>query len=72
MQYIVHENRYRRLNAEELEQMMRKGDMSEGYEARMQAFCERKYNSGFARELTRSVGKYLEQYEDSFAPGAPD
>ena len=62
MQYIVHENRYHRLDAEELEQMMRKGDLREGYEARMQAFCERKYNSGFAREMTRSVGKYLEQY----------
>ena len=25
----------------------------------MQAFCSRKYNSGFAREMTRSVREYL-------------
>lgn len=27
------------------------------------AFCKRKYNSDFSREMTRSVGKYLTQFE---------
>ena len=29
----------------------------------MQAFCNRKYNSDFAREMTRSVAKYLEEFQ---------
>ena len=33
------------------------------YEEWMSAFCRRKYNSGFARELSRSVAEYLKQYE---------
>ena len=28
----------------------------------MAAFCKRKYNSDFAREMSRSVGQYLKQY----------
>ena len=28
----------------------------------MAAFCQRKYNSDFAREMSRSVGEYLKQY----------
>ena len=28
----------------------------------MAAFCKRKYNSDFAREMSRSVGEYLKQY----------
>lgn len=31
---------------------------------RISAFCSRKYNSDFSREMTRSVEKYLEQYMD--------
>ena len=32
------------------------------YEEWMSAFCTRKYNSDFAREMSRSVGEYLKQY----------
>jgi len=28
----------------------------------MAAFCQRKYNSDFAREMSRSVAEYLRQY----------
>ena len=33
------------------------------YEKWLQAFCKRKYNSDFAQEMTRSVAKYIEEYE---------
>ena len=33
------------------------------YEEWMKAFCERKYNSGFSREMTRSVKEFLKQYK---------
>ena len=35
-----------------------------GYDAWMQAFCERKYNSDFSREMTRSVGVYLNDFKE--------
>ena len=33
------------------------------YEDYMRAFCDRKYNSDFAREMSRSVGEYIKQFE---------
>ena len=32
------------------------------YDEWMKAFYERKYNSDFAREMTRSVREFLEEY----------
>ena len=34
------------------------------YEAWMKAFCNRKYNSDFAKEMSRSVGEYWKQFEE--------
>lgn len=62
MEHIVHENAYRRMDARELEAMFAPKSGANSYEAWMQAFCKRKYNSEFSREMTRSVGKYLESY----------
>lgn len=63
MEYIVHENSYQPLNNAQLEEMWTPRAGEKGYVAWMQAFCNRKYNSDFSREMTRSVRKYLEQYE---------
>ena len=38
-------------------------DKKEDYEDWMQRFCKRKYNSDFSREMSRSVGVYLKDYE---------
>ena len=35
---------------------------AEGFEAWCRAFCQRKYNSDFSREMTRSVERYLRQF----------
>ena len=63
MEYIVHENGYTPLSEAQLEEMWTPRAGEKGYEAWMQAFCNRKYNSDFSREMTRSVAKYLEQYK---------
>ena len=63
MKYIVHENGYSPLSNEDLEEMWTPRAGEKGYTAWMQAFCNRKYNSEFSREMTRSVAKYLEQFE---------
>ena len=61
--HIVHENRYRRMDGEELRQMLLKNTTEEDYPRWIKAFCDRKYNSDFSREMTRSVRAYLQQFQ---------
>ena len=63
MKYIVHENTYHRHTAEELRAMFSKRFPEETYENSMAAFCKRKYNSDFSREMTRSVTEALKQFD---------
>lgn len=62
MEHIVHENGYRDMDAGELKQMLSVKAGSQGFEEWLQAFCTRKYNSDFSREMTRSVRVYLEDF----------
>ena len=62
MKHIVHENGYRRMDREELRDLFAKRCDSRPYEEYMQAFCNRKYNSDFSVEMTRSVEKYIEKF----------
>lgn len=63
MSYVVHENRYQRLDASQLRSMLEKKALNGDYEAWIKAFCTRKYNSDFSREMTRSVRAFLEQFK---------
>jgi nitroreductase len=60
---MVHENGYRRMDGEELRTLLGNKPGNQTYETWCQAFCKRKYNSDFAREMSRSVGEYLKQFE---------
>ena len=62
MKHVVHENAYRDMEADELEEMFEPRCGAKGYAAWMQAFCQRKYNSDFSREMTRSVERYLDDF----------
>ena len=62
LKHIVHENTYRTMDGQELREMF-EPRATNGFDAYMTAFCKRKYDSDFAREMTRSVAKYLEQFE---------
>ncbi len=62
MKHIVHENSYRTMDAAELEEMFAPRCGEKGFQAWMQAFCQRKYNSDFSREMTRSVERYLDDF----------
>ena len=62
MRYIVHENTYHDFTGEELRAMFAPKCGERSYEDWMRAFCQRKYNSDFAREMTRSVQKALEDF----------
>ena len=61
--FIVHENGYTRMTPEQLRDMLQVKTSQSDYEKWMQAFCKRKYNSDFSREMTRSVNAYLEQFK---------
>lgn len=60
---IVHENVYQRKEGEELRTMFDKETKTRSFEDWSQAFCKRKYNSDFSREMTRSVGEYLKPFQ---------
>lgn len=62
MKYVVFEDSYHELSAEELEAMLSSRTGGQDYRTWLAAFCERKYNSDFAREMSRSVKKYLEDF----------
>lgn len=63
LRHIVHENAYRTMDGAQLREMFTSRAGSGTYDAYMKAFCARKYDSDFAREMTRSVTKYLRQFE---------
>ncbi len=60
MEYLVHENVYPDFDQTDLRKMFRHrtNDDFNGY---MNRFCERKYNSDFAREMSRSIRAFLEK-----------
>ena len=64
LKYIVQENRYRHMDEAALMDMMTSHAPADRLRARLDAFCKRKYNSDFAREMSRSVRRYLEQYAE--------
>lgn len=63
MKHIVHENGYRRMDESELEEMFSKNINGRSYVEFMQMYGKRKYNSDFAREMSRSVWEYLKNYK---------
>lgn len=63
MCHIVHENGYRDMDADELKQMLSVKAGTQDYDEWIRAFCNRKYNSDFSREMTRSVGVFLDDFQ---------
>lgn len=63
MKHIVHENAYRRMEGPELREMLKDQTGSRPFEEWTRAFCNRKYNSDFAREMGRSVSEYLKAFQ---------
>lgn len=64
LRHIVHENTYRHMDACELRELFAKKQAVKTYEEWMSAFCNRKYNSDFSIEMSRSVSAYLKNFKD--------
>lgn len=62
LEYIVQENTYKAHDRETLQKMLEVKTTRQDYREWLQAFCRRKYNSDFSREMSRSVNEYLKQY----------
>ena len=63
MDSIVHENRYHEMDGAELEAMLDiRVASGNTYGNWIHAFCKRKYNSEFSREMSRSVAEYLKDF----------
>jgi nitroreductase len=68
--YVVFENRFRDLTETELQEMWESRERAEGkpraqgFREAVQAFCKRKYQSDFSREMSRSARVYLRDFED--------
>ena len=63
MEHVVHENGYRRMDGEEYRRMFADRCGAKGYDEWMKAFCARKFDSDFSREMSRSVCEYLKDFE---------
>ena len=62
LEHIVHENGYRTMDGAELEAMLAWKAESRPYSEWLDAFCKRKYNSDFSREMSRSMAVYLRPF----------
>lgn len=67
-EYIVFENKYRRLTSEEHIEMHRTRNQRVGREvedihADVRVFCNRKYMSDFSIEMSRSAVEYLRKFD---------
>lgn len=60
---IVSTNRYPKMDAEYRQKLFGYKAADGNYERWMKAFCDRKYNSDFSVEMTRSVNQYIKQFE---------
>ena len=63
MAQVVHENGYRVMDQGELRLFLQDKAGQPDFDAWLSAFCKRKYNSDFSREMTRSVGEYLKEFQ---------
>ena len=63
LRYIVQGNGYHEPSDEALKAMFAERVSARSYEEWMKAFCDRKYNSDFAREMSRSVRLYLRDFD---------
>ena len=62
LSHVVHQNTYRTMDDAERREMWQPKAGVLSYEEWMQRFCERKYNSDFSKEMSRSVGVYLKEF----------
>ena len=59
---MVHENEYRRMDEAALKELLSYHFGTDAFEDRLRAFWQRKYESDFSREMTRSVAEWIKAF----------
>lgn len=62
LDFIVHENGYRKVSDEELKNNIARNTNNQSFEEWTKAFCNRKYHADFSLEMTRSVEEILKNF----------
>lgn len=62
--YVVFSNKYKRLSKSELKDMFADRTKIKGYKEWMMAFLNRKINSDFSKEMSRSANLYIDRYKN--------
>lgn len=62
LSHIVMENTYAQMGPDQLQNMLSYKAGHQPYEAWLTAFCKRKYNSDFSKEMGHSVGEYFKKF----------
>jgi len=60
--YVVFENTYKKLDNDEIKEMLVPRTLPKGYEEWIKAFMERKHNSDFSKEMTRSAKVHINNF----------
>ena len=60
--YVLFENKYHRLNKQELEDMLKPRAGLNDYHTCMEKFCNFKHNSDFSKEMQRSAKVYIDNF----------
>lgn len=63
IKHLVHTDGYRKMDGNELREMLLYKAGGKSYEEWLTAFCNRKYDSDFSKEMTRSAEAYLKEFE---------
>lgn len=61
-EHMVHTDRYHRMDETQLREMFSSKAEGKDLDEWMRAFCRRKYDSDFSREMSRSVREYLRSF----------
>ncbi len=61
--FIIHKDSYRTMTGDELRDMLSYKAGEKSYEEWLTAFCKRKYDSDFCKEMTRSAKGYVGEFE---------
>lgn len=63
--YVLFTDQYKKLDKEDLQNMLNERTIPRGYSEWMKAFMERKHNSDFSKEMQRSARVYIDRFKNN-------
>lgn len=63
--YVLFKNQYKKLDKDNLKDMLNERTILKGYKEWIKAFMERKHNSTFSKEMQRSARIYIDRFKNN-------